>query len=159
MRAFLLFIILLPVLDLALMGHLIGFWPTVLLVLGTGCLGLMLIRRQGSSALMQGRNKIAAGRFPLKEMTTGVFLALAGILLIHPGVITDVLALLCLIPNVRVLLAGILSSRIPSGLDGAHRTAGYRARSEAGSGDIIEGEYDEVSAAEGVKPPTRIDKK
>ncbi len=154
MRAFLLFIVLLPVFDLALMGHLIGFWPTVLLVLGTGCVGFMLIRRQGSAAFLRGREKIAAGQLPLKEMTAGVFLALAGILLVHPGVITDMLALLCLIPNVRVLLAGFLEKRMPSDLGSKHHTHG-----QTDSGDIIEGEYDEVSAAESAKSSTRIDKK
>ena len=79
------FIIVLPVIDLALMGHLVGFWNTVLLVFGTACLGVLLIRHQGMAALRSAQAKMAAGIAPTQEITTGLFLALAGVLFIHPG--------------------------------------------------------------------------
>lgn len=137
MRGFLLLLILLPVVDLALMGHWIGFWNTLLLVIGTAVLGFALIRHQGMAALNQGRQKLAMGQPPIEELTTGLFLALAGVLFIHPGFITDALGLLCLIPGLRKLLAAWAIMRFA-------RSAGTRADAFRGE-DVIDGEFKEVA--------------
>lgn len=138
MRGFLLLMVLLPVFDLALMGHLIGFWNTVFLVLGSAFLGFALIRYQGVAALNAGRAKLAAGQMPLSEMTTGLFLAFAGALFIHPGFITDLLGLICLIPGVRQLFAGWAVVRF----------AQRQQAPFAGKETILEGEFEEVGSRE-----------
>lgn len=139
MRGLLVFLVLVPVLDLALLGHLIGFWNTVFLVLGTACLGFALIRHQGVSALQAGRQKLAAGQMPLTEMTTGVFLALAGVLFIHPGFITDVLGLLCLVPGVRSLVALKVAAKAANGQFETHfKTETYQEK------HTFEGEFENV---------------
>lgn len=134
MRGFLLFVVLLPVFDLALMGHLIGFWNTIFLVLGSAVVGFALIRYQGIAALNAGRTKLAAGQMPLSEMTTGLFLAFAGVLFIHPGFITDLLGLICLIPGVRQLIASWALVRFSKG--------GRNPFEQQET--ILEGEFEEV---------------
>ena len=136
MRFIVFCLLILPVLDLALMGHLMGFWPTILLVMGTAFLGVICIRHQGMAALARGRAKFAAGQLPAAEMTAGLFLALAGLLLIHPGVTTDMLGLLCLMPGVRHLLAAGLALRF------GRKMANHRERYTPS--DIIDGEYESV---------------
>ncbi|HEY7772393.1 MAG TPA: FxsA family protein [Marinagarivorans sp.] len=143
MRGFLLLVVLLPVFDLALMGHLVGFWNTVLLVLGSAVLGMALIRYQGVAALNMGRAKLAAGQMPVSEMTTGLFLAFAGLLFVHPGFITDILGLLCLIPGVRHALAGWAVVRfVASGRAGPFAGGGG---AQGGDDTILEGEFEEVT--------------
>ena len=158
MRGLLLFLILLPVVDLALLGHWLGFWNTLLLVLGTACLGFALIRFQGLVALKMGQQKLQAGVMPISEMTTGLFLAFAGLLFIHPGFLTDVMGLMCLVPGVRLLLAGWLMKKV--GPLSANTAGGFKYSAKghnsakgfnpdqgygsAGQKDVIEGEYEQV---------------
>ncbi|WP_053979554.1 FxsA family protein [Marinagarivorans algicola] len=137
MRGLLVLLVLLPVLDLALLGHWIGFWNTVLLVIGTALLGFMLIRYQGLMALKASQQKLQAGVLPVTEITTGLFLAFAGVLFIHPGFVTDLLGLLFLVPGVRLVLAAWLMAKL-----GLNRVA-TQARS-AGAEDVIEGEFEEM---------------
>lgn len=144
MRGLLLFLILLPVVDLALLGHWLGFWNTVLLVLGTACLGFALIRYQGLVALKLSQQKLQAGIMPISEMTTGLFLAFAGLLFIHPGFFTDVLGLFCLVPGIRTLLAAWIMTKVGP-LGGGFAGKGHKP---ASSEDVIEGEYEPVTPVE-----------
>lgn len=139
MRGLLIFLVLVPVLDLALLGHLIGFWNTVFLVLGTAFLGFALIRHQGFSALNAGRQKLAAGQMPLTEMTTGLFLAFAGVLFIHPGFITDALGMLCLVPGVRSFIALKVAAKAAGGqFEARFKTETYQ------DSHTFEGEFENV---------------
>lgn len=140
MRGLLIFLVLVPVFDLALLGHVIGFWNTVFLVLGTAALGFALIRHQGFSALNAGREKLAAGQMPLTEMTTGLFLALAGVSFIHPGIITDLLGLLCLVPCVRSFIAMKVVAKAGS----SQFQATYTARNDQDT-HTFEGEFETVA--------------
>lgn len=137
MRGLLVFLVLLPVLDLALLGHWLGFWNTVLLVMGTAALGFALIRYQGLVALKASQEKLQAGIMPVTEMTTGLFLAFAGVLFIHPGFVTDILGLLFLVPGVRLALAAWLIAKVG-------RTGAAGSARSAGAEDVIEGEFEEM---------------
>jgi len=99
-----LILIALPMVELALLiktGQLIGLWPTLGLVVAAGLLGASILAHQGLSVLRRTQASLAQGRPPVAPVLDGVFLLLAGALLITPGFLTDVLALLLLIPAVR----------------------------------------------------------
>ena len=147
MRFLLLFVFILPVIDLAFLGHFIGFWNTLLVVLGTGFLGVALIRHQGLKALAEGQQKWQAGQLPVSELTTGIFLLVAGLLFFHPGIVTDTLALLCLIPGVRQLLAGYLLVRGYNAMQQRGFAAGgpMPGAQSRDDGDIIEGDFERAS--------------
>jgi UPF0716 protein FxsA len=89
---------------LILLGRALGVLPTILLVLGGGLLGAWLARWQGLRTAMQARERMVQGAVPTKEMTDGLLIAVAAVLLIIPGVITDVLGLALLFPPTRSLL-------------------------------------------------------
>ena len=144
MRFILLFIVVLPVIDLAFFGHFFGFWNTVFLVLGTAVVGFAMIRYQGLKALADGREKWLQGQLPLSELATGVFLLVAGMLFIHPGVVTDMVGLMCLIPGVRQLLTGYLLSRGFTLMQQRGFVAPNQPSSGA-DGDIIEGNFERDS--------------
>jgi UPF0716 protein FxsA len=99
-----LFFIALPFLEIALLiksGQAFGFWPTLAMVLGAGVLGAVIWSRQGLSVARKTQQALAQGRPPVGPVLDGAFLLLAGALLIAPGFLTDVMALLLLIPSVR----------------------------------------------------------
>jgi UPF0716 protein FxsA len=113
-KLFLLFTIL-PVLDLWLLlriGGAIGFWPAVALVIGTGLLGAALARTEGFRVLRSWQTALAAGRLPEEGVLSGVLVLVGAALLVTPGVITDAVGLLLLLPPVRKLVAAALRRRL-----------------------------------------------
>ena len=94
----------LPIVELMLLFELhgaVGFGPTVLLVLSTGVGGATLVRRQGIAILMEIQQEMSTGNVPAPQMIDGVMILVAGVLLITPGLITDLSGFLLLIPFVR----------------------------------------------------------
>jgi UPF0716 protein FxsA len=86
------------------LGRWLGVWPTILLVLGGGIAGAWLARWQGLRTALRARDQLANGVLPTTEMTDGFLIALAAVLLILPGVLTDLLGLALLFPPTRALL-------------------------------------------------------
>lgn len=94
----------LPIVELVLLFELhgmVGFIPTVLLVLITGIAGAALVRRQGLSTLLTIQQELNIGNLPAPQMMDGVMILIAGTLLVTPGLITDVVGFSLLIPFVR----------------------------------------------------------
>ncbi|PXF29801.1 hypothetical protein WH50_18875 [Pokkaliibacter plantistimulans] len=97
-------LIIIPMVELALLikvGQTIGVLSTLLLVIGTALLGSYILRKQGAAALWRAQEKMRRGELPAKEMVEGLFIGLGGVLLLTPGVMTDVMGLLCLLPATR----------------------------------------------------------
>lgn len=110
-RLLLLFIAV-PLIDLIALlrvGRLLGFWPTLALVLLMGTLGAALARAQGLRTLTRINNDLAAGRMPSDALADGALILLAGALLVTPGFLTDIVGLALLIPPVRGLFRKLLT--------------------------------------------------
>lgn len=83
---------------------------TVGLVIVTGSVGAALAKRQGAKVLRAIRDDLAAGRMPTDHLISGALVLAGGLLLVTPGVMTDCLGLLLLIPGNRRLLIPPLRS-------------------------------------------------
>jgi len=95
---------LMPLLELWLLFQLsgmFGFWTTIVIVLLTGMVGAALARAQGWHAMFRIQNEMRAGKMPAQAVGDGVLILVAGVLLITPGVITDIVGLSLLLPPVR----------------------------------------------------------
>ena len=104
-----------PVLEIAVfivVGQLIGLWPTLGLVLLTAILGTMLLKRQGFSTLAAIQSETRSGRLPGRELMDGVMIAIAGVLLLTPGLVTDTIGFLLFVPGVRAAIRNWLKSRV-----------------------------------------------
>ena len=150
MRVLLLLFIVMPILEMWVLievGGIIGALPTIGLVLLTACIGLALLRVQGSSALLSARQKLQSNQVPAREMADGLFFAVAGALLLTPGFVTDFIGFACLTPGIRTLVIQFFikhvfaSGRVNvSGFTGASN--GQRTPFEKpSSGNVIDGEY------------------
>ena len=103
--------IMVPMVEIAVfiqIGSVIGLWPTLAAIVATAALGLVLIRHQGLEIFKQAQNNFAAGRLPASEITDGIYLLLAGALLLIPGFISDLLGGLFLIPLFRNLIQRVV---------------------------------------------------
>lgn len=110
----LLLFVLVPVVELALLirlGELVGFWPTLGLIVTTGVLGSALAKQQGFSVLRRLRSRLNSGQMPGVEMLDGVIILVAGALLLTPGVLTDIVGFIGLFPLTRGPLRRWLISR------------------------------------------------
>ena len=93
-----------PAIELALLievGSRIGTGATLALIAITGILGASLARRQGLSVLRMLQQETAAGRLPAGSLVDGVVILVAGALLVTPGILTDAVGFLCLLPAFR----------------------------------------------------------
>lgn len=163
-----------PLLEIALLikiGQAIGFWGTILLVIGTAALGTWLVHTQGMETLRRVLATMDAGKPPVAPVLDGFLLLIAGFLLVMPGLITDTLGFILLIPPVRTLIVRYGLNRLlvvtvgerpwpeddgphrdprtadtwPEAEQGSDRQPGSRQkRRPPGEGPIIEGEYERL---------------
>ncbi|QQR42864.1 FxsA family protein [Myxococcus xanthus] len=107
-RYLLLALIVVPFLELYLLlaiGRQIGPMPTLAWVLVSGLVGTALSRREGRRVLRHWRESMARGQVPEEGILSGVLVLAGGVLLVIPGIITDVVGLLLLLPPVRRLIS------------------------------------------------------
>ncbi len=96
------------------LAHLLGTAGTWAWLLGAFALGVWLLKRQGPADLMRRAQQMQPGANPGDALLASLFSMLAAVLLIVPGVLSDLLALVCLIPSLRHLLLRRWLSRLAS---------------------------------------------
>lgn len=111
----LLLFIAVPVVEIGLfiqVGGMLGLWPTLALVLITAFVGASLVRSQGLSTLMTVQQRLQHGEIPAQQIVEGVMLAVAGVLLLTPGFMTDAMGMMVLLPAPRAMLAKYLMTKV-----------------------------------------------
>ncbi len=97
-----------PLLELYLLiqvGSYFGAIPTIALCLFTAAWGAVLLRQQGLETLARVQQKLHQGEMPASEVIGGLILLLSGMLLLTPGLLTDIIGFICLLPRFRSYLA------------------------------------------------------
>ena len=92
---------LIEVLILIKLGSLFGFWPTIFLVIGTGILGAYLAKLYGLTIWYKIQQDLNAGVMPADKLVDGLLILIGGIVLLTPGLLTDILGIMLLIPFTR----------------------------------------------------------
>ncbi len=96
---------LIPVLELYLLikiGVVIGAFNTLLLVIVTGAAGAYLARMQGIQTMYRVQARLQQGEMPAEDMLDAVLIFVAGVVLLTPGLLTDIAGLLLLLPPTRL---------------------------------------------------------
>jgi UPF0716 protein FxsA len=107
---FLAFIVV-PCVELYLLvgiGRELGLAPVLGYLLVMALLGSSLAKREGRRVMRSWQAASAQGRLPEEGIMSGALVLAGGLLLIIPGVITDVVGLFLLIPPTRRWVAGRL---------------------------------------------------
>lgn len=116
-----------------------GLILTLGLILITGIVGSYLAKREGLSVWQQLQQRLDAGGLPGKELLDGVIILVAGALLITPGVLTDIVGFMGLLPPTRALIRKIAMKRIKRALqDGTIETnfSSFGAASWESTGEV-----------------------
>lgn len=117
---------LIPLAELWLLlriGAALGAVPTLGLVIVTGMIGASLARREGAHAWLAVQNELVAGRLPGRELIEALLVLVAGIVLVTPGVLTDLAGLALLIRPIRSGFVRRLEKRYGSRIE-AHVDSG-----------------------------------
>lgn len=94
------------VVALVVVGNALGVLPTIGLLVLAAVVGGLLLRREGTRALAAFTEAVRLRRPPHRELADGVLLVTAGVLIVLPGFLSDVLSLLLLLPPTRALVRG-----------------------------------------------------
>lgn len=109
-----------PLVELILLivlGNALGFWPTILVLLVMGIIGSALAKMEGGRVWREWREALAEGRTPEAGVLDGLLVLVAGILMITPGVLTDVMGLALMIRPVRRRVAAFVRTRLERAMD------------------------------------------
>lgn len=139
-----------PLIEIGLfvqVGGAIGLWPTLAVVLATAMAGTALLRRQGLDALARVQQSMEKGEAPLEPVFDGFCLLAAGALLLTPGFFTDVVGFALFMSPLRRALLGLIASRVQVHGHGGHghASAHHSGRNSAHVGDIIDGDWQDVT--------------
>lgn len=93
-------------------GENIGALPTIGALILISAVGVSLVKRQGMGIIRRIAERAQLGQKPGSELVDGFLLLLAGLLLLIPGFISDVLGLLLLTRPFRALVRGWVAARI-----------------------------------------------
>lgn len=93
-------------------GQAIGVVNTLGLLVLISVVGAWLAKREGLGVLRRMQRSIDAGRVPGTELVDGFLILLAGALMLTPGFLTDILAILLLLPPVRAVVRRELRRRV-----------------------------------------------
>ena len=116
MNTALLLIILIPLVEIYLfikIGSQIGAFNTISLIFITAFLGVFYARYEGFNTLRSAINQLVKNEIPLYEIISGAAIAMAALLLILPGFLTDFVGLLIIFPLTRKLFFKKITSNYP----------------------------------------------
>lgn len=105
---------LIPVFELYLLikaGAIIGGLNTILLVIISGFLGAWLAKREGMNTIVKLKMNLQQGLMPAEELLDAVIIFIAGVVLVTPGFITDIMGLILLWPVTRNQIKRILRKK------------------------------------------------
>jgi len=107
MNSLLLAIIVLPIVEIAVMiniGQEIGALNTILIIFLTAIIGIYYARVEGINTIKSGMVNLYNNKIPFYEIISGASIAIAALLLILPGFISDTVGFLFLIPFSRKII-------------------------------------------------------
>ncbi len=133
MNTLLLGIIIVPIIEIYLLieiGSQIGAISTILLIFFTAIVGVYYAKYEGLNTLKSGIIQLSKNDTPTYEVVSGAAIALAALLLIIPGFVTDVLGFLLIFPISRKFFFKKLSKKFNS--------------KNNNKKDFIDGDYEDI---------------
>ncbi len=113
-RYLMILFVILPALELTILirtSASIGAGNTIMIIIITGIAGAYLARLQGFLVIRDIQTQIERGIMPTQHMLNGLMIFCGGILLLAPGLITDTIGFLLLIPYTRNLFQHIIQKK------------------------------------------------
>ena len=135
-----------PIIEVILfikVGKYIGLWNTIFIIIITGVIGAILVKRQGISILNKAFEKIRLNKMPILSIFEGIAILIAGAFLITPGFLTDTLGCILLIPKTRNLIITHITSYLKKKAIYKEKTT-YYSNEKNNENKTFEGNFKEI---------------
>ena len=136
--------IILPIIEISIfiqVGGFVGTFNTILIIFLTAAVGVYFVRQQGFRTFLKITVELQNQQIPVQGMFEGLVILIAGILLVTPGFLTDIIGFLGLIPQTRVFLLTVIKNLFLQRYSNAHKQY-KKDMDETIDGDFIEIEED-----------------
>ncbi|MCK4667889.1 FxsA family protein [Candidatus Dependentiae bacterium] len=103
-----------PIIELyilLMLADLIGPHITILIIILTGITGGILTKAQGLNTIKKIKTQLAEGDVPTDELLNGLLILSGGLLLLTPGILTDLTGFTLLIPFTRTPIRNFLKKK------------------------------------------------
>ena len=110
MNSLLLVIIGFPILEIVVMikiGQQIGTFNTILMIFFSAVIGIYYAKIEGLNTIKSGMVNLYKNKIPFYEILSGASIAIAAMMLILPGFISDTIGLLFLLPFTRKIIINV----------------------------------------------------
>lgn len=109
-----------PILEIYLLisiGSAIGVNLTLGIIILTGIIGSWLVRKQGLKTLQLINKDLAEGKLPADRIISGLLILVGGVLLITPGIFTDFVGFMLMVPGNRRILIKVIKEKFQTGIE------------------------------------------
>ena len=105
--------IILPIIEISIfiqVGGFLGTFNTILIIFLTAAIGVYFVRQQGFRTFQKIAFELQNQQIPVQGMFDGLVILIAGILLVTPGFLTDIIGFLGLVPQTRIFLLAMVKN-------------------------------------------------
>lgn len=92
-------------------GQQIGALPTIALLIMISAVGTSVAKREGIRVWRDFSSAVARGEIPSREIAHGVCILVAGVFLLAPGFVSDIIGLVLLFPPTRAAVVSMVLAR------------------------------------------------
>lgn len=117
-----------PVIEMFILVQLaqqINWFNTILIAVGTGVVGGFLAKQQGKEIIDKIKNELSLGRMPGETLLNGLSVLIGGVLLLTPGILTDITGFLLIIPLSRIFFMKLIKGKFDSIITGSTMNSNY----------------------------------
>jgi UPF0716 protein FxsA len=93
-----------PLIDIFLLirvAEIVGLFVTASIVIVTAFIGLLLVRSEGAHTIQKLLEKLETRENPADQIIDGICIMVAGVCLLTPGLVTDLIGFILLLPPTR----------------------------------------------------------
>ncbi len=130
------------------LGQAIGLPATIAIVIVTAVVGATLAKRQGIAIWNRIQKELGSGKLPRDSLLDGLAVLIAGAFFVTPGVLTDAVGILLLIPPVRAPVKALVkryAKKMLESPDVNYVQMGSNADVEVGNADVEMGNAEQPS--------------
>ena len=121
-------------------GKHIGLLNTISLIIITGIIGAILVKKQGITILNKALEEIKSNKIPIFSIFEGIAILIAGAFLLTPGFLTDTLGCILLIPKTRNIIIKYITSYLEKKTIHKKKSM-YEKNEEDKENKIFEGDF------------------
>lgn len=117
---------------------------TLAIVILTGIIGAYIAKKEGLSIFKETQEKLSTGRLPKDTLIEGLCVLIGGILLLTPGILTDIFGFSLLFPVTRVIYREFIKKHFKTKVNYQMYTNQRKDYKNTDEDEVIDVDYEEI---------------